>query len=260
MALANFQNPKNKLLAQFAKRAPATYSHSLLISKIAHLVAKKVSADYNKVKTQALYHDIGKMTHPYYFFENSGVKDIHTELGIKGAARVILAHVPDGVKICNEYGLPKWVGDGVREHHGKTQVAYFVKKAKEGGEKINLVDFSYKGPSPQSLETAILMLTDNIEASFRGKRKLSTGIIKEQALKVFNKRLKEGELANCGFSKSELNNVWEAITDEVIRAKMKPHKLTPKASSSSFKQGFFNRRAHNAKSFRSSDDYQGEGG
>ena len=46
-------------------------------------------------------------------------------------------------------------------------MGYFFQKAKEKNLKINENDFRYKGPVPQSKETAILMLADGCEAALR---------------------------------------------------------------------------------------------
>ena len=46
-------------------------------------------------------------------------------------------------------------------------MGYFLSKAEEKKLNFNENDFRYKGPIPQSKETAILMLADGCEAALR---------------------------------------------------------------------------------------------
>ena len=48
--------------------APGTFQHSLQMANLAAAAANKIGGKSQLVRTGALYHDIGKMVNPAFFF------------------------------------------------------------------------------------------------------------------------------------------------------------------------------------------------
>ena len=166
LELADKEKP---LIRRLSLEAPGTFEHTLLICGLAEEATRMIGGDIDLIKTGALYHDVGKLHAPNWFIENQdGSKNPHDELDdpIK-SAEVLQAHVDEGLKFARKNRLPKLIANFIPEHQGTLKMGYFFQKAKEKNLDINENDFRYKGPIPQSKETAILMLADGCEAALR---------------------------------------------------------------------------------------------
>ena len=53
----------------------------------------------------------------------------HDSLTPAMSAKIIRKHVVDGLKLANDYGLPKIVSDFIPMHHGTSRVEYFYRMA-----------------------------------------------------------------------------------------------------------------------------------
>jgi len=159
LELADKEKP---LIRRLSLEAPGTFEHTLLICGLAEEATRMIGGDIDLIKTGALYHDIGKLHAPNWFIENQdGSKNPHDELDdpIK-SAEVLQAHVDEGLKFARKNRLPKLIANFIPEHQGTLKMGYFFQKAKEKNLDIDEYYFRYKGPIPQSKETAILMLAD----------------------------------------------------------------------------------------------------
>ena len=88
----------------------------------------------------------------------------------KFSARMIAAHVKDGITLGQEFGLPDVVIDFIPMHHGTTKIGFFYDQALRKKNKFETIDedeFRYPGPKPQTKETGVVMLADAVEASTR---------------------------------------------------------------------------------------------
>ncbi|MCZ7542842.1 MAG: HDIG domain-containing protein [Anaerolineae bacterium] len=170
LMLAELARADHPLQQSLIRKAPGTYQHSLLIANMAENAAEAIGADELLVRVGSMYHDIGKMYDPIIFVENQhyGGDNIHDRLEPVQSAQYIIRHVPEGDRMARKHRLPAAVRDFIWEHHGTTTVRYFLHKAIEqaGGDEsaVNVADFTYPGPRPQSRETAVLMLADSCEA------------------------------------------------------------------------------------------------
>ncbi len=108
------------------------------------------------------------MRRPAFFVENqAGGTNPHDATSPSLSARIITAHVREGVELAEEHHLPQEVVDIVREHHGTSVVAYFYDKASRKGVPVFEADFRYDGRRPRSPEAALVMLADSAEAAVR---------------------------------------------------------------------------------------------
>jgi len=102
---------------------------------------------------------------------------------------------------------------------------YFYQKAKEKNLDINEYYFRYKGPIPQSKETAILMLADGCEAALRAMNiSASDNEALETISNIIYSRKKDGQLDDSNLSKGEIFlikraflNVWKRIRHRRIQ-------------------------------------------
>ncbi|MEX0361031.1 MAG: HD family phosphohydrolase, partial [Allomuricauda sp.] len=166
VSLLELSDTNSKLLKELSNKAPGTFHHSLQVANLAEAAANEIGANAMLVRVGALYHDIGKMENPTYFTENQITNvNPHDDLPPKESAKIIIDHVIKGIEIARKNKLPDRVIDFLRTHHGTTLVFYFFKKQQELEEEVDEANFRYPGPIPFSKETAILMMSDAVEAA-----------------------------------------------------------------------------------------------
>ncbi len=224
LELADKEKP---LIRRLSLEAPGTFEHTLLICGLAEEATRMIEGDIDLIKTGALYHDVGKLHAPKWFIENQeGSKNPHDEIDDPfKSAEVLQAHVDEGLKYARKNRLPIPIINFIPEHQGTLKMGYFFHKAKEKNLNISENDFRYKGPIPQSKETAILMLADGCEAALRA---MNINASDNEALdvisKIVNSRQKDGQLDNSNLSKGEIFliklsflNVWKRIRHRRIQ-------------------------------------------
>lgn len=213
------ENLSNPLLSKLSSEAPGTYHHSLNVSTLAQKAAKAIGADPLLVRTAAYYHDIGKLDNPFSFVENQSGGEVPTSEdseSIRKNARIIIAHVDKGAALAKKYDLPAEIIDMIREHHGTTRALYFYRIAKEKGFKIKKTDFRYLGTIPQSRESAILMISDCVEAWTRAYPFLTKQRIKEIVSNTIDERLKENQFRGANLTKSDLTKIARSLEETLL--------------------------------------------
>ena len=213
LTLLELSDLNHPLLRRMSLESPGTFHHSQVVGTLAEAGARSIGANSLLTRVGANFHDIGKMLKPRYYAENQGEGNPHDELTPQMSALVIASHVKEGVELGREWGLPPSVLAFIPEHHGTSVMQYFYKKAleREDGGAIKVDDFRYPGPKPQSRETAILMLADGCEASVRSLRRPTASRVREMVRKIFDQKLGENELDECGLTLSELAKVRDAF-------------------------------------------------
>ena len=213
MEMSDFNRPALKRISELA---PGTFHHSIQVSNLAEGVAETIGANSLLVRVMALYHDLGKTMRPEYFTENQkqGVNP-HNNLDPYQSVKIITGHVSQGALLAKEYKIPELVASGILEHHGTTLIQYFLHKAKElskeTGKEIKEEDFRYKGPKPQSMETAILMLADVIEATSRSMTDTSSEALESMIHKTILDKFMDGQFNESNLSVKELSKLEEAF-------------------------------------------------
>lgn len=219
ITLVELSNVNNKLLQEFSEKAPGTFQHSLQVSNLATEAAKKINANVLLIRTGALYHDIGKMVNPFYFTENqnNGISPL-IDMTFEDAAKVVISHVEEGVKIAEKNNLPQQVIEFIRTHHGKNRVQYFYNSFRNKYPDREVVEenFSYKGPLPRTKETAVLMMVDAVEAATKSLKDHSEVSINEMVERIIDAQIADGAFKNAPIT---FRNVEEV--KEVLKAKLK---------------------------------------
>lgn len=220
MGLAELSDLNRPLLQELAIKAPGTLQHSLQVANLAEAAARRVGANHLLVRVAALYHDIGKIIQPEYFIENQGGENPHDQLPYRESARVIIAHVTQGIELAKQYRLPKLLNEFILTHHGTTMVEYFYRKEQDAfpGEQINEADFCYPGPKPRTKEESILMLADSIEAAAKASLKNpAPGDIQALVERIIAGKLNKKQLEDSALTFNDLEKC-KAVFLQILRS------------------------------------------
>lgn len=214
--LAELSNPNQALLKKLKKEAPGTYEHSLNVSRLSEEASNALNLNTELIRVGLLYHDIGKMHAPDYFIENTlGKPNPHTTLDDTfKSAEIIIAHVPEGIKMARKYNLPAAIVDFIPMHQGTTVTNYFYYKAieKRGEKNVDKELFRYPGPKPNSKETGVAMIADSSEAALRSIKDIADEEKAEDMIrKIVNSRWDEGELSESGLTKTDLETITQSF-------------------------------------------------
>jgi len=211
MELADLERP---LLRRLSCEAPGTFEHTLMICGLAEEGARSIGADIDLTRTGALYHDVGKLHGPQWFIENQeGGDNPHDQLDDPQlSAGILQAHVDEGLKLAKRYRLPKPLADFIPEHQGTLKMGYFLHEARRRDPNIREEDFRYRGPTPRSRETAVLMLADGCEAALRSlPPDTSEAQARDVVRSIVEARWRDGQLTGSGLTPAELELLVRAF-------------------------------------------------
>jgi putative nucleotidyltransferase with HDIG domain len=216
--LAKYSDLQHPLLKDLFSKVPATYQHSMTMASLAQAAGEAVGANTLLLRTGAYYHDIGKMAEPNFFSENqSSGENPHDKMDPLKSAKIIIGHVKSGEQIGRKNGIPEVILDLIKQHHGTLTVEYFYNKAVKANNqpKPRKTDFRYLGPKPQTLEAAILMIVDSVEATFRSMETPTQEQIEKMILLNIVKRIADGQFDECNVSTSDIAKIVETLTHSI---------------------------------------------
>ncbi len=219
--LLELANREQSLLRDLELRAPGTYHHSMMVGHLAEKAAEEIGANALLAKVAGYYHDIGKMRRPQFFVENMAVtqgENRHEKLSPSMSARIIQAHVKDGVEMAETHKLALPILQGIAEHHGTSVIRFFYEKAKEMAdpEKGDLIaehDYRYPGPKPQTREAGILMLADSVEAASRTLFDTSPARVQQLVQRIINNYFRDGQLDDCSLTLRDLHSIARSFIE-----------------------------------------------
>lgn len=194
VTLVELSDINSPVLRRLAEVAPGTFQHSIQVSTLAAEAARAIGANSTLVRTGALYHDIGKLGSPVFFTENQHGVNPHTGLDPVTSAQKIISHVTEGAAIASKEKLPPVIKSFILEHHGKGMAKYFYTTAANQSPdgEVDKKPFTYPGPNPQSVETAILMMADAVEAASRSLRDYTPEAIDNLVENIINGQAADG--------------------------------------------------------------------
>jgi len=164
ISLKDLIDPKHPLMEALRLTANGTYKHSQSVAQLVEAVSLELGIDTDMMKTAAMYHDIGKINYSNAFTENQNGVNIHDDITPEMSYHIITKHISDSIMIMIQIDeMPREVIQWVSQHHGNTVLRYFAEKAGD----INSDTFRYKCKPPQSIESAVLMICDSVEATVR---------------------------------------------------------------------------------------------
>ncbi|WP_437399959.1 HD family phosphohydrolase [Flagellimonas lutimaris] len=216
VSLLELSDTNSKLLKELSDKAPGTFHHSLQVANLAEAAANEIGANAMLVRVGALYHDIGKMENPTYFTENQITSvNPHDDLPPKESAKIIIDHVIHGIEIARKNNIPDRVIDFIRTHHGTTVVYYFFKKQQELDPGVDTENFKYPGPIPFSKETAILMMSDAVEAASKSLKNPTFTIIDEFVEKIVKGQMQANQYLNANITLKEIEMVKKVLKQKL---------------------------------------------
>ncbi|MFQ5515156.1 MAG: HD family phosphohydrolase [Myxococcota bacterium] len=219
--LLELANREQVLLRELEFRAPGTYHHSMMVGHLAEKAAEAIGANALLAKVAGYYHDIGKMRRPHFFVENVTIhrgENRHEKLSPSMSARIIQAHVKDGLEFGEKFKLVPPIMRGIAEHHGTSVIRFFFEKAKdvadrEKGELVEEHDYRYPGPRPQTREAGILMLADSVEAASRTLTDTSGPRVQQLVQRIINNYFRDGQLDECSLTLRDLHAIARSFID-----------------------------------------------
>ena len=231
--LMELANPTQPLLRRLLTETPGTYHHSLMVGNLAERAAEAITGDPLVARAAAYYHDVGKLANPAAFIENqAGGENVHDELDPETSARILRAHVADGIDIAYRAKLPKALIAYIPQHHGTAKMSYFLEKARDeaaapfggrgtaaGSAAADAVDerlFRHSGPKPQTREAAILMLADSVEASVRSLSSHDEPAIRAMVSRIVTERMEDGQFNECDLTLRDVELVREAFVAQLL--------------------------------------------
>ncbi|MCS6918856.1 MAG: HD domain-containing protein [Fimbriimonadales bacterium] len=228
LELASLEQP---LLRELREKAPGTYFHSQQVGQLAEEAALAIGADPLLARVAGYYHDIGKLNKPEFFIENQeGVDSLHAQINPTLSARIIAAHVREGVELARQHRLPTAVCDIIAQHHGTSLITYFYYQAINGRHDPVLEQhFRYEGPKPQTREAAIVMLADSVEAASRVLGDVTPARLANFVHEMIESRRQDGQLDECNLTFRDLKLIEEAFVRVLVAARHRRIEYPPQA-------------------------------
>ena len=164
-----------------------------------------------------MYHDIGKIEKPIFFTENQGTTNPHACLPYEKSAQIIISHVTNGLRLAEKHRLPEAIKDFIRTHHGRSKAKYFYisYKNEHPGEEVDEALFTYPGPAPHSLETAILMMADAVEAASRSLSEYTEENIANLVDRIIDGQVAEGNFAACPITFKDISDIKTVFKEKL---------------------------------------------
>jgi len=216
LTLLELSDPNRPLLRRLATETPGTYAHSIAMANLSEAACNAIGANGLLARVGCYYHDVGKLKKPQYFVENqSSGANPHDKLKPEVSAGIIRNHVRDGIALAEGAKLPPVVKSFIPEHHGSMDITYFLGRARdrEPDAEIDPADYRYPGPKPRSIETAVAMLADGVEAAVRVLDDPSPEKLSDAIDFIIRQRIDAGQLDEAPLTLEQLAQT----RDEFVR-------------------------------------------
>ena len=110
--------------------------------------------------------------------------------------------------------IPVEVQNIILQHHGDTPVMFFYHKALQlsDGNHVDINEFRYAGPKPNTKEAAVVMLADTIEAAVRSMKDPTPKEIDQFIERLVRSKLEDGQLSESPLSLSDIDDICKAFS------------------------------------------------
>ena len=221
LTLRRYADLDQPLLKRLFVEAPGTYQHSMNVAYLSQAAGNAIGANPLLLRIGAYFHDIGKISQPVGYIENqlNGV-NLHDTLDPDKSIEIIIGHVKSSVAISREARLPDVVIDLIQQHHGTQAVDYFFHKALKVKPKgtVREDDFRYPGPKPQSVEAAVLMIADAVEAASRSLKSPGRAAFEKLVRFIVVKRIADSQFSECVLDTRDIDAIIRSTVDALEAA------------------------------------------
>ena len=212
--LAELTDHKAKLIKKLIIHAPGTFNHTNIVASLAEACSNAIGENPLLARACAYYHDIGKMKKPDFFTENQSGRNPHDELSPELSTDIIRSHTKDGANLIKSLRLPQVLADAAEQHHGTMPISYFYAKAcKFTDGELDIEDFSYYGPKPQTKINAIIMICDACEAKVRTVSNRTHENVDKAVKEIIEERMDLEQFTECDITFRELDIIRNTITN-----------------------------------------------
>lgn len=219
VTLIELSDTNQPLLRMLSDQAPGTFQHSIQVANLSEEIILQIGGNPFLVRAGALYHDIGKITQPSYFTENQLIgMNPHDKMNNLKSAQVIIDHVMQGISMARKQKLPESLIEFISTHHGTTKAKYFYLKEQQEnpGNEINIQQFAYPGPLPQSKEAAVVMIVDGIEAASRSLKEKKPENLRLLVDDMVDQKIKERQLDESDLTFSDIKKIKEVLLNKLM--------------------------------------------
>ena len=114
--------------------------------------------------------------------------------------------------------MPTVIREFISTHHGLSMAKYFYISYKNAfpNSQVDESLFTYPGPNPHTLEQAILMMADSVEAASRSLKEYTEENINTMVDKIVNGQVEAGFFNLCPITFLDINEA-----KEVFKAKLR---------------------------------------
>ena len=199
------------LIKRLITETPGTFNHALNVANFAEVCATAIGDNPYLARACAYYHDIGKLSNPHFFKENQSGENPHDAVLPEVSAEIIRNHAVSGLELCRQYRIPEEIALVSAEHHGNMPISMFLDKAQRltDGE-VDIKEYSYRGPTPTTKISAIIMICDTAEAALRAES-MEAEQAEELLTALIRQRIQSGQFDRCDITLSELTIIKDTI-------------------------------------------------
>lgn len=135
----------------------------------------------------------------------------HTEPYV--SKEILRAHVTDGLDMGQRNHLPQPVLDIIAQHHGDTPTLYFYYKAQQmyPDREVNIDDFRYPGPRPQTAEAVLVMMADTVEAAVRSLQDPTPEKLRETVRKLIRDKLQDDQVSEAPVTYRDITRITDSF-------------------------------------------------
>ena len=216
VSLLELSDTNSSLLKELSDKAPGTFHHSLNVANLAEACANEINANALLSRVGALHHDVGKLKNPSYFTENQlSEQNPHDSLSALESVEIIKQHVSEGVKLAKNAGIPERIVEFIKTHHGTNLISYFYNEELKVSEDINRENFCYDGPKPFSVEMAIVMMCDSVEAATKSLEKPDNDKINSFVESIIDKQIEDEQFVNCELTFKNIFTIKSVLKEKL---------------------------------------------
>ncbi len=211
--LSELTDHKTRLIKNLIATAPGTFNHTIVIATMAEACSNAIGENPMLARACAYYHDVGKLKNPEYFAENQTDVNLHDDLSPELSTDIIKSHAKDGAELIRKRRLPSILADIAEQHHGTMPIKYFYAKAKKFTDgQLDMDDFCYQGPKPQTKIAAIIMICDASEAKVRTISNRNHEAVDKAVREIIEERMDLEQFTECDITLRELDIIRHTIT------------------------------------------------